>query len=324
MELRQLKHFVAVAEERHFTRAADLLQISQSGLSASIRALETELGTSLFIRSTRRVELTAAGQALLADSMRTLASAAAAQNAVAAVRGLVRGRLTVGAEPCLGSVDIAAELGRFRTSNLGVEVRLRFAGSVELLDSVANGRADVALVVETGNTPAGVQLRELSRQKLVVLCHRDHPFAARTEVDLHSLRTESLIGFQPGWGAQILAHRAFAAAGFGYRAAMEVNDVHPLLDLLGYNLGVAIVPASFAHKRPDVLTAVPLPADMPEWIVTVAVADEPSPAATAFLAQLSEDVTITTAHASTSSASEDDQAASSLASSSSDSVTSAA
>ena len=198
------------------------------------------------------------------------------------------------------------------------------AGSVELLDSVANGRADVALVVETGNTPAGVQLRELSRQKLVVLCHRDHPFAARTEVDLHSLRTESLIGFQPGWGAQILAHRAFAAAGFGYRAAMEVNDVHPLLDLLGYNLGVAIVPASFAHKRPDVLTAVPLPADMPEWIVTVAVADEPSPAAMAFLAQLSEDVTISTAHASTSSASENDQAASSLASSSSDSVTSAA
>src|SRR5674476_1010595 len=99
MELRQLEHFVTVAEERHFTRAADLLQISQSGLSASIRALEMELGTSLFIRSTRRVELTAAGQALLADSRRTLASAAAAQNAVAAVRGLVRGRLTVSAEP---------------------------------------------------------------------------------------------------------------------------------------------------------------------------------------------------------------------------------
>ncbi|MEO7018418.1 MAG: LysR family transcriptional regulator, partial [Leifsonia sp.] len=110
MELRQLEHFVTVAEERHFTRAAELLQISQSGLSASIRSLEQELGTSLFIRSTRRVELTTAGQALLGDSVRTLASAAAARNAVAAVRGLVRGRLTIGAEPCLGSVDLPAEL----------------------------------------------------------------------------------------------------------------------------------------------------------------------------------------------------------------------
>jgi DNA-binding transcriptional LysR family regulator len=286
MELRQLEHFVTVAEERHFTRAADLLQISQSGLSASIRALEQELGTSLFTRSTRRVELTTAGQALLADSRRTLASAIAAQNAVAAVRGLVRGRLTVGAEPCLGSIDIPAELARFRTANHGVEVRLRYAGSAELVENLTSGRADVALLVATGPTPPGVRLRVLHTQKLVVLCHPEHPFASQAEVDLESLRGEPLIGFQPGWGAQVLSRRSFAAAGIDYRAAMEVNDVHPLLDLVGYNLGVAIVPESFALKRPDRLRAVPLPSEMPEWTVAVAVAEEPSPAASAFLDQL--------------------------------------
>ncbi len=286
MELRQLEHFVTVAEERHFTRAAELLQISQSGLSASIRSLEQELGTSLFIRSTRRVELTTAGQALLADSVRTLASAAAARNAVAAVRGLVRGRLTIGAEPCLGSVDIAAELAAFRTANPGVEVRLRYSGSIDLVESVAGGRVDVALVVDTGHTPPGVQLRPLSTQQMLVLCHPDHRFASLEAVDLDELRNESLIGFQYGWGAQVLARRAFAAAGFDYRAALEVNDVHPLLDLVGYNLGVAIVPASFAKKRPDILRAIPLRGDVPAWTVAVAVADEPSPAANAFLQQL--------------------------------------
>jgi|SRR5450830_969636 len=309
MELRQLEHFVTVAEERHFTRAAELLQISQSGLSASIRALETELGTSLFVRSTRRVELTAAGQALLADSIRTLASAAAAQNAVAAVRGLVRGRLTVGAEPCLGAIDLPAELGRFRVANRGVEVRLRYGGTVEQLESVANGLVDVALVVATGPVPQGVRLRRVSSQKLVVLCHPDHPFAGRDQVDIESLNGQSLIGFQQGWGAQVLSRRAFAAAGFDYRSSMEVNDVHPLLDLVGYNLGVAIVPSSFAAKRPDSLCAVALPDDMPEWTVAVAVADEPSPAATAFLDQLFD---------------EPRQAASSIDSSSAVSVTSAA
>ena len=312
MELRQLEHFVAVAEERHFTRAAELLQISQSGLSASIRALELELGTSLFIRSTRRVELTAAGQALLADSLRTLASAAAAQNAVAAVRGLVRGRLTVGTEPCLGSVDLPAELARFRTSNPGVEVRLNYSGSIDLTENVANGRVDIALVVATGPAPQGVMLRELSTQKLVVLCHPEHPFAGETEIDLVALHRESLIGFQAGWGAQVLTRRAFAAAGFDYRAAMEVNDVHPLLDLVGYNLGVAIVPASFAAKRPETLRAIALPDTMPAWTVAVAVAEEPSPAATAFLDQLSE--------SALSAAPQE----SSVASSSADSVTSAA
>lgn len=286
MELRQLEHFVTVAEERHFTRAAELLQISQSGLSASIRSLEQELGTSLFIRSTRRVELTTAGQALLADSVRTLASAAAARNAVAAVRGLVRGRLTIGAEPCLGSVDIAAELASFRTANPGVEIRLRYAGSVDLVESVAAGTVDVALVVDTGHTPPGVQLSPLSTQSMLVLCHPDHRFAGLDVIDVEDLRNESLIGFQYGWGAQVLARRAFAAAGFDYRAALEVNDVHPLLDLVGYNLGVAVVPASFAKKRPDTLRAVPLRGEVPAWTVAVATADEPSPAANAFLTQL--------------------------------------
>ncbi|NUU06838.1 LysR family transcriptional regulator [Leifsonia sp. C5G2] len=285
MELRQLQHFVAVAEERHFTRAAELLRISQSGLSASIRSLEQELGTSLFVRSTRRVELTAAGQALLADSVRTLASAAAARDAVAAVRGLLRGRLTIGAEPCLGSVDLPAELASFRTANPGVEVRLRYSGSEELVDDVAGGRIDVALVVDTGYTPPGVRLRRLSTQEMLVLCHPQHRFASKESIPLESLRGEPLVGFQEGWGAQALARRAFAAAGFDYRAAMEVNDVHPLLDLVGYNLGVAVVPTSFARKRPDALRAVPLQG-APDWTVAVAVSDQPSPAASAFLAQL--------------------------------------
>jgi DNA-binding transcriptional LysR family regulator len=170
-----------------------------------------------------------------------------------------------------------------------VEVRLRYDGSVEQLENVASGLTDVALVVATGPVPQGVRLRAVSSQKLVVLCHPDHPFAGEKEIDIESLQGQSMIGFQPGWGAQVLSRRAFAAAGFDYRTSMEVNDVHPLLDLVGYNLGVAIVPASFAAKRPDSLRAVALPEDMPEWTVAVAVADEPSPAATAFLDQLFEE-----------------------------------
>jgi DNA-binding transcriptional LysR family regulator len=179
-------------------------------------------------------------------------------------------------------------------------VRLRYEGSLDLIDRVASGRMDVALVVSTGTAPQGVTLHPLQSQRLVLLCHPDHPLAARPQTDIDSLSRETIVGFPAGWGAHALARRAFAAAGFDYRADMEVNDVHPLLDLIEYNLGVAIVPASFAKKRPKSLLAVALPADMPEWTVAVAVAEEPSPAATAFLDQVFEAVAT---HAASSTAS---------------------
>src|SRR5687768_5535871 len=146
MDLRQLEHFVTVAEERHFTRASERLFISQSGLSASIRALEKELETELFYRNTRRVELTDAGQALLEESRRTLASGLAARDAVAAVKGLVRGRLRVGTEQCLGVVDVPTELARFHDDHPGVELLVQQAGSARLVEEVHSGRLDLAFV----------------------------------------------------------------------------------------------------------------------------------------------------------------------------------
>src|ERR1700739_3531167 len=106
VELRQLEHFVAVAQECHFTRAAQRLHIAQSGLSASIRSLEKELGATLFLRSTRQVQLTAAAQPLCVEALRALAASDAAKDAVAAVQGLLRGSLSIGSLQCLHAVDL--------------------------------------------------------------------------------------------------------------------------------------------------------------------------------------------------------------------------
>jgi DNA-binding transcriptional LysR family regulator len=286
MELRQLEHFVAVATERHFTRAAELLQISQSGLSASIRSLETELGASLFVRSTRRVELTAAGAALLEESHRTLASAAAAREAVQAVRGVLSGTLAVGSEQCLGVVDVPRELGAFRAAHPGVGIRLGYAGSAALLADVAGGRLDLALLAMCSTVPAGVDLHPLAERRLVLLCPPGHRLAARDAVRPTDLAEETFVGFRPDWAARALTDRAFAAAGLVHRVELEVNDVHSMLDLVEAGLGVAVVPEPIAAKRPDRLVAVPLEGDVPPWEVAVAVPTSPSPAAAAFLRQL--------------------------------------
>jgi DNA-binding transcriptional LysR family regulator len=288
VELRQLEHFIAVADEQHFTRAAELLHISQSGLSASVRALETELGADLFVRSTRRVELTQVGQAFLLEATRTVASAAAAKNAVEAIRGILGGTLSVGTEQCLGVVNLPKELGDFRTQHPGVEVRLTFDGSTNLIERLSSGQLDLALVAVCDDDVRGIELVPLFAESFVMLCHPSHRLASRPVVELGDLVGECLIGFLPEWGARVLTTEAFQLLGLKHRVSMEVNDVGTLLDLVGHDLGVAIVPEHFAGKRPGILRAVPVRHPRLRWRVAAALPAKPSAAASALLRQFSE------------------------------------
>jgi DNA-binding transcriptional LysR family regulator len=271
MELRHLEHFVAVAEQKHFTRAAEAMSISQSGLSASIRALERELHTSLFVRNTRSVELTEAGRALLSEGRRTLAAAEAAKDAVAAVQGLLRGTLSVGLEQCLGVVDVPALLAKFRSAYPGVEIEVRQGGSTPMLDELASGRLDVAFVATAGNPVDGLDLRPLSTESMVLVCSPEHRLASAASVSLSELAGESFVDFNSSWGARAIADRAFEVAGIAHPVTIEVNDVHTLLALVSHDLGVALVPERIAAKRGDHV-AVPLAEGAAgHWQVSVAV-----------------------------------------------------
>jgi DNA-binding transcriptional LysR family regulator len=170
VELRQLEYFVAVAEESHFTRAARRMHVAQSGLSASIRSLERELGASLFLRSTRQVQLTAAGQALLVEARRALTATNAGRDAVAAVQGLLRGSLAIGSLQCLHAVHLPAVLGGFLSEHSGLEIRLRHGGSAELIEQVRAGRLDLAFVSRPARCLDDVMIRPLASEPLVLAC----------------------------------------------------------------------------------------------------------------------------------------------------------
>ncbi|WP_328851433.1 LysR family transcriptional regulator [Micromonospora globbae] len=280
MELRHLEYFVAVAEERHFTRAAERMRVAQSGLSASIRALERDLDAELFVRSTRRVELTDAGRALLAEAHRTLASAAAARDAVAAVRGLLRGSLTVGTEQCLGVIDLPPLLAAFRRAHPGVEIRLRHAGSGHVVEQIRLGRLNVGFVALPGPAPDGVRLVPLAAERMVLLCHPAHPFAERDTVDVAALAGEDFVDFSADWGARRVNDQTFAQV--ERRISVEVNDVHTLLDFVHQDLGVALVPAPVTRKAhaKGLHVATLAAEDAPAWQVSIAVptAAPPGPA----------------------------------------------
>jgi DNA-binding transcriptional LysR family regulator len=279
VELRQLEYFIAVAEERHFTRAAARMHVAQSGLSASIRSLERELGASLFLRNTRSVELTDAGEALLAEARHTLANVAAAKDAVAAVQGLLRGTLAVGTLQCLGAFDLPSVLARFHAAHPGVEIRLRQGGSTDLIERVRAGDLDLAFVTAPADGASGVVLTPIAAEPMTLACGPAHPLRERGSVALADLRDETFVDFYPGWLTRDVVDRALAAAGVHRRVGFEVNDVHWLLDLVGHGLGIAVVPRVFTAKT-TAARFVPL-TDPPHWHLAVATASGRHPGAAA-------------------------------------------
>ncbi|MFD3536387.1 LysR family transcriptional regulator [Streptomyces sp. NPDC058664] len=292
MELRHLQHFVAVAEDRHFTRAAERLLVSQSGLSASIRALERELRAPLFVRTTRRVTLTEAGRALLGEARRILAQVRSAHEAVAAVQGVLRGTLALGTEQCIAGVRTPGLLAAFRRRHPDVEIRLRQSGSPDLAEEVMAGRLDLAFAYRTRADSDQLRSVSLAAEPMTLLCHPEHPLAtAGPALSPQDVAGEVFVDFHPDWGPRRATDAAFAAAGVRRTVALEVNDVHSLLDLVDENLGVAAVPQHFRHKRGS-LTATPVKGTGDAVYETVALLPPPditSPAARALMTLLETD-----------------------------------
>src|SRR5690348_11109678 len=168
MDFRQLQYLVTLADEEQFTRAAAVCGVSQSGLSAAIRALEDELGTALFERTTRRVEPTPAGSALLPHARLLLAQASAARDAVGRATNELSGSLRVGAEQGLGIVDVVSLLDRLHRRYPMVALDFAQAGSHELVGRVRDGDLDIAFVA-TGAHLGSLTRIEFGRRPMVVV-----------------------------------------------------------------------------------------------------------------------------------------------------------
>jgi DNA-binding transcriptional LysR family regulator len=192
VDVRQLRYFVTVAEELHFSRAAARLHLAQSALSAQIRQLEAELGGQLLIRSTRRVSLTPAGEALLADGRAILA---AVDGAVSRARALARGEASALSIGSLGPVPgalLSPLLSRFGERHPDVRVEIRAFDFTDTVAGLRQGRADLAFLYAPLHEPDLVLTPLISEQRMVVV-PRTHRLAGRAELRPGDLEGEIFV-----------------------------------------------------------------------------------------------------------------------------------
>jgi len=248
MELRHLRYFRAVAEELHFGRAADRLHIAQPPLSQQIQQLERELGVALFIRSTRRVELTDAGRAYLARVLAILDAVDAAGRQARRIDAGLEGQITIG---CVGSAtySLLPELVRSLRSSLphvDVGVRGEMLAPAQA-DALVTGDIDVALLRPPVRR-AEVETVTLRRDHLLVALPAEHRLGGVQRVRIRELHDEDFIA-HAGQGRSVMSDLLIAAcadAGFVPRIRHEVTETSTLVTMVAAGLGVALVPAPTA------------------------------------------------------------------------------
>lgn len=255
MELRHLRYFVAVAEELHFGRAAEVLGISQPPLSQQIQALEQELGVRLFERTNRRVALTEAGRLFLEETRRTLAQVDKAADVARRAQLGELGELKIGftsSAPFTSTIPRA--ILAFRQAYPEVHLDLHEMSSREVTEALEDESLQVGLIRPL-TLPQGLKAVELFNEPLVALLHAGHPLAGAPGdgLELAALADEPFVYFSRNHGTGLHDQLISLArqAGFSPRIAQEANESLTIIGLVAAGLGVSVLPASFRRMRID-------------------------------------------------------------------------
>jgi DNA-binding transcriptional LysR family regulator len=255
MEIRQLRYLVTIVEAGGFTRAAEREHVAQPGVSAQIRLLERELGQELLDRSSRSVRLTDAGAAVLPHARAALRAIDDMRDAAEEMAGLVRGHVRLGMVTSCGVPDMPVLLERFHRRYPGIDITLEEDNSDALVDKLAGGTLDLALIALTRKDPEGLELAVIADEQIMAVVAHGGPLSDQDSVGLGTLEQHTLISMPVGSGLRRVLDEVCTAAGVRPRIGLEATNPQMLAQLAGRGLGVAIVPESTARAHADLVHA---------------------------------------------------------------------
>jgi DNA-binding transcriptional LysR family regulator len=250
MELRHLRYFVAVAEELHFSRAAERLHVAQPAVSEQIRKLEAELGVTLLNRTKRKASLTEAGAALLAEARRVLQQVDSARRATHEARDRTAARLRIGYSPASLPTSVSTALQRLALAMKGVEATLEPAFALELIAAVRDERLDAAIVTLPAPT-AGLRTTHLGWERAVAALPAGHRHTMRPAIRLDHLAPERIVvlpreASRPFYDAVLAACQSAALSPLLFET--RATCVEPALLAVASGAGIGVFPESVAHR----------------------------------------------------------------------------
>ena len=253
MELRHLRYFLAIAAERHFTRAAKRLGIAQPPLSQQIRQLEEEVGIALFTRTARGVTLTAAGEAFLPHAEAALREVDRARTAARRIKHGDLGSIRVGFTSAASlNPLVPGAISAFRNTYPDVELRLIVLPTTPLLAQLSQDQIDVAFVRPTSTERQSLRAIPLPDERLWIALPSGHALATRKRLRLDELRDEPFILY-PRANGSLLYDSIIAAcqsAGFSPRVVQEAPQMASMVSLVAAGVGVTLAPESVCQLRP--------------------------------------------------------------------------
>lgn len=250
MDIRQLRYFVVVAEELHFSRAAVRLHMSQPPLSQQIKALEEELGVTLLVRNKREVKLTDAGEVFLEECRRLIEQLQSAIDVTVRAAGGDTGVLRVGVSTSAVFHVMPEVLGRLRTHFPEIELVVRDMGSSDQIRAVSKDRLDIGIIHESLNVES-LQYIPLFSDPFVLAVPEAHPLAGQAAVRLADLRNERFISFSREAAPSLYDSLILACSKSGFEPKIAHTARHALtiFQMVRLELGIAFVPQSFAHSQ---------------------------------------------------------------------------
>ncbi|MCH7323574.1 LysR family transcriptional regulator [Solibacillus sp. MA9] len=248
MDIRQIEYFVEVAKQLSFTKAATTLHVSQPSISKAIQNFEAELGVPLFYRSSRQLELTDAGQAVLINSMQVLESFQNLRSELTDLMQLKKGQIRIGIPPIVGAEFFSRLISVYKEQNPYIVILLTEVGTKRIREEIETGELDIGLVCSVTSTNENLETIRFLKDPLQLIVHESHPLAQQQAITMSDLTNEAFIIYRKDF---ILFDRIIEECskyGFYPNIACETTQKDLFIEMVQARLGIALLPQKIAEK----------------------------------------------------------------------------
>lgn len=258
MDIRQIEYFSEVAKQLSFTKAASTLHVSQPSLSKAIQNLEAELGVPLFYRSSKQLELTDAGRAVLVNAQHVLSAFKNLRSELTDLMELKKGEIRIGIPPIVGVEFFSKLISLYKEKYPYIEIKLTEVGTKKIRQGVEEGELDIGLICNLCIPNDQLEAISILKDPLMLIVHKDHPIATLPSVEISELENEPFIIYRKDFTLYDRIIEECSKNGFFPTIACESSQKDLIVEMVAAKLGIALLPKRICEKlQNDKIKAIP-------------------------------------------------------------------